>query len=141
MMRDLRDRHDVETMVGEFYERAFADPLIGPIFTEIAVMDLGHHLPIMCDFWETVLFRAGKYKRNAFQLHVALNDKFPLEQEHFDRWLEIWVANVDESFAGQKAEAAKTQARRIAYSIHRRLHASSRRENESVSPRSVQAGL
>ncbi len=138
MTRDVADRQDIETVVDGFYRRAFADPLIGPIFTDIAVMDLDHHLPIMCDFWETVLFRAGKYQRNAFKLHVALHEKFPLEQEHFDRWLEIWIANIDENFAGQKVELAKTQARRIAASIHRRLSGRSGSEFESVRTRSAQ---
>lgn len=135
MMRDLQDRNDVESLVDQFYRRAFADPLIGPIFTDIAEMDLEHHLPIMCDFWETVLFRAGKYKRNAFRHHVALNDAFPLTQEHFDRWLRIWVANVDEEYAGEKAELAKTQARRIAMSIHRRIQGRSGREFEAATTR------
>ena len=127
----------MEVTVADFYRRTFADPLIGPIFTDIAKMDLDHHLPIMCDFWETVLFRAGKYKRNAFHLHVALNEKFPLAEEHFDRWLEIWVANVDEKWAGEKAQLAKTQARRIARSICRRLQNRSGSEFETLSTRSA----
>jgi hemoglobin len=67
MLHDLRDRADIGDLVGEFYRRAFADPLIGPIFTDVAKMDLDHHLPIICDFWETVLFNAGLYRRNALQ--------------------------------------------------------------------------
>ena len=29
--------------------------------------DLSAHLPVMCDFWETVLLRAGRYRRNALR--------------------------------------------------------------------------
>lgn len=134
-MRDLRDRSDIEGMVGEFYRRAFADPLIGPIFTDVAEMDLDRHLPIMCDFWETVLFRAGLYLRNALQVHLVLNALFPLRQEHFERWLAIWVANIDEHFAGEKAELAKVQATRIAGSIHRRVRGRSGSEFETLSTR------
>lgn len=54
--RDLADRRDVERLVTAFYLRAFADPLIGPVFTEVARMDLDAHMPVMCDFWESVLF-------------------------------------------------------------------------------------
>ena len=121
MTRDLQDRSDIRDLVDGFYRRAFADPLIGPIFTEVAKLDLDHHLPIMCDFWETVLFNAGLYRRNALQLHLALNARHPLRPEHFDRWLELWIANVDEHFRGQKAELAKLQAQRIAGSISRRM--------------------
>lgn len=125
MITDLRDRSDIDLLVEAFYRRAFVDPLIGPIFTDIARMDLDHHLPIMGDFWETVLFRAGLYRRNALQLHLALNEKAPLEEQHFARWLALWKANVDEHFAGEKAELAKVQAERIAGSIHRRVQSDS----------------
>jgi hemoglobin len=135
MTRDLRDRADIRDLVAEFYRRAFADPLIGPIFTDVAKMDLEHHLPIMCDFWETVLFGAGLYRRNALQLHVALHARHPLSPEHFERWLELWIANVDEHFRGEKAELAKTQARRIAGSISRRLQGRSGSEFETIATR------
>jgi truncated hemoglobin YjbI len=132
MLSDLTGRADVQVLVESFYLRAFDDPLIGHIFTDVAHMDLAHHLPIMCDFWETVLFQAGLYRRNALALHVALNEKFPLSQAHFDRWLELWIENVDEKFAGEKAELAKTQARRIAGSIHRRVQGRSGSEFEAL---------
>jgi hemoglobin len=129
---DLADRDDVRLLVEEFYRSAFRDPLIGPIFTEIARMDLEHHLPIMCDFWETVLFQAGLYRRNALQLHFALNARFPLQQEHFARWLQLWTATVDAHFIGEKAELAKAQAGRIAGSIHRRIRGRSGSDFETL---------
>lgn len=119
--RDLADRADVARLVESFYLRAFDDPRIGPIFTEVARMDLAHHLPIMCDFWETVLFQAATYRRNPFALHAALDARHPLGADDFEHWLAIWDANVDAQFAGPVAERAKTQARRIAASIRRRL--------------------
>ncbi|WP_199727269.1 group III truncated hemoglobin [Cryobacterium tepidiphilum] len=138
---DLQNRDDVYGLVKEFYRRAFADELLGPIFTEIAHMDLDHHMPIMCDFWETVLFRAGLYRRNTLALHLNLNKKVLLTGEHFDRWLSIWVRNVDEHFAGEKAELAKLQARRIAGSIHRRLQGQSGSEFGSIHSRSAYAAM
>ncbi len=135
---DLRDRNDVYTLVNDFYRRAFADDLLGPIFIDVAQMDLAHHLPIICDFWETVLFRAGLYKRNALAMHVSLNARAPLTTEHFDRWLEIWGSTVDENFAGEKAELAKVQAARIAGSMNRRLRGRSGSDFETISTRSVE---
>lgn len=130
--RDIRDRSDVAELVESFYGRVFNDPLIGHIFTDIAKLDLNHHLPIMCDFWETVLFRAGLYRRNALKLHQNLNNKFPLQREHFARWLELWCTTVDETFAGEKAELAKLQATRIAGSIHRRIQGRSGSDFETL---------
>ena len=135
MTRDLQDRSDISDLVVAFYRRAFADPLIGPIFTDVAKLDLEHHLPIMCDFWETVLFNAGLYRRNALQLHLALDARHPLEPEHFARWLGLWVANVDAHFRGETAELAKIQAQRIAGSISRRMQGRSGSEFETISTR------
>ena len=120
-MHDLANRGDVEQLVVAFYETAFRDPLIGPIFTDVARRYLAAHLPIMCDFWETVLFRSGAYRRNALQVHVALHARHPLADEHFARWLELWDATVDSHFAGTVADRAKLQAARIAGSMQRRL--------------------
>jgi len=78
---------------------------------------LEHHLPIIGDFWETLLFRTGNYqrhKRNPLQIHGELNLKTPLRVEHFRRWLEIFRQTVDELFAGERAEFAKLRAEAIA---------------------------
>jgi truncated hemoglobin YjbI len=120
-VEDLGDRTDVDSLVRAFYRAAFADPLIGPIFTDIAKMDLAHHLPIIGDFWQTVLFGSAVYRRNALRIHQVLNTRVHLGQPEFDRWLSIWKATVDAHFAGPIAERAKLQASRIAGSMQRRL--------------------
>ncbi len=121
MTRDLIDRSDVEALVSAFYGDAFADPLIGPIFTDVARVDLSRHLPVMCDFWETVLFGTGAYRRNALQVHMVLNARVRLEAEHFARWLDLWEGAVRQRFAGDRADRAVLQAHRMARSIERRL--------------------
>ncbi|PRA97721.1 group III truncated hemoglobin [Microbacterium sp. MYb64] len=120
-MADIRDRDDILVLVRTFYETAFQDPLIGRIFTDVARMDLDHHLPIMGDFWESVLFQAGGYHRNALALHSAVNAKHPLTAEHFDRWMLLWNTTVDDLHEGPVADAAKQQAERIGLSMQRRL--------------------
>ncbi|WBB67694.1 group III truncated hemoglobin [Micromonospora sp. WMMD812] len=121
MRRDIADRADLVLVISDFYARAFADGLLGHIFVEVAKMDLAAHLPIMCDFWETVLFRTGGYRRNALALHVDLHRVAPLEPEHFARWLQLWRATIDDRHEGPHAERAKIQAERIAWSMQRRL--------------------
>lgn len=119
--QDILDRDDIGALVTAFYLRAFADELLGPIFVDIAQMDLPAHLPVMCDFWETVLLRAGSYHRDALRPHLALNARVELTPAHFTRWLALWSATVDERHYGPTAELAKVQATRIAGSIGRRL--------------------
>jgi hemoglobin len=120
-VRDVADRADIEELVDAFYRAVFADPLIGPIFTEVARVDPQRHFPVMYDFWDTVLFGTGSYRRNALQAHLALNARHPLEEAHFARWLELWGRTLDERFAGPHVERAKLQAGRIAGSIGRRV--------------------
>jgi hemoglobin len=118
---DIATSDDITALVVDFYERAFADDLLGPVFVDVARLDLAAHLPVICSFWETVVLRAGTYRRNALQVHVDLHERFPLTPEHFGRWLELWASTVDDHYAGEKAEFAKTQATRIAWSMSRRL--------------------
>ncbi|WP_063741276.1 group III truncated hemoglobin [Saccharothrix syringae] len=119
--RDLGGREDALAVVTEFYRRAFDDALLGPVFRDVARLDLPAHLPVMADFWATVLFRAGTYRGNLLSVHAALDERAPLTAAHFTRWLALWTATVDELFAGEKADLAKSQAERIAASVVRRL--------------------
>jgi len=118
---DIRDRDDIAVLVRAFYGSAFEDPLLGPVFTDIAQMDLDAHMPVICDFWESALLTPGIYRRNALQVHVDLHDKAHLTPEHFGRWVDLWHATVDAHFQGEVADRAKEQGSRIAWSMSRRL--------------------
>jgi hemoglobin len=117
MKKDIETRSDIDLLMRDFYERALADDLIGFIFTDVAHLDLGAHLPIIGDFWEAILFRSGGYHqrgRNPLQVHGALNEKVRLLPEHFDRWLEIFTKTVDERYCGEMSDFLKLRARAIA---------------------------
>jgi hemoglobin len=117
MNKDIENREDIDELMRAFYKRAIADDVIGFIFTDVAKLDLEHHLPIIGDFWETLLFRTGDYSkhgRNPLQVHGELNEKTPLRREHFTRWLEIFAETVDRKFAGDTAEFIKMRAGAIA---------------------------
>ncbi len=118
---DIASRADLDVLLRRFYTAAFADPLIGPFFTEIAGTDLDVHLPRITDFWERALFRSADYRRNAFAPHAALHSARPLTAEHFGRWVQLWHATVDGLHQGPNAERAKAQGERIAVAMLRRL--------------------
>jgi hemoglobin len=130
-MADIRSRHDIELLLRHFYGRAFDDPLLADPFSELKAGGLESHLAVMCDFWETVLFRAGRYRGNALVVHRRLHDRHPLHDEHFTRWLQLWVGAIDDLYAGPAADRAKLQATRIAGSMHRRLNGCVTAELES----------
>ena len=117
MKRDIENREDIDELMRAFYADAMRDDVIGYIFTDVAKLDLNHHLPIIGDFWETMLFQTGAYAkhgRNPLQVHGALSDKEPLTLEHFTRWLEIFTSKIDGLFEGERADFLKLRANAIA---------------------------
>jgi hemoglobin len=119
--RDIESRADCERLVRAFYGRALEDPIIGFIFVDVAKLDLEAHVPRLTSFWETVLLGAQSYGGGAFRPHAQLHAKVRLRRGHFERWLALWRGTVDELFAGDRAELAKTHALRVAHAFHRRL--------------------
>jgi hemoglobin len=118
---DIESREDCEALVRAFYARAFADPLIGWLFTDVAKLDLEKHVPRIASFWETILLGAQSYGGGAFRPHAELHFKAPLRLAHFQRWVVLWRETVDARFAGERAELAKAHAERVAAAFHRRL--------------------
>jgi hemoglobin len=112
--QDIRNRHDIELLIRSFYEKVKSNEKIGYIFNDVAKVDWEHHLPIMYDFWENVLFQTGTYSRNAIAVHKQLNQLTPLNREHFNEWLTLWKETVDELFVGDNAELIKQRATSIA---------------------------
>jgi hemoglobin len=109
-MRDIETRSDIEKLMQSFYEKVLKDDVIGFIFTDVARLDLKHHLPIITDFWENVLFNTGVYSRNAMAPHFNLNAKIKFQPQHFERWLKLFCETVNENFSGARADLAITRA-------------------------------
>lgn len=112
--KDIGSRDDIEHFLRAFYERVKSDPVIGMIFTDVAKIDWEHHIPVITDFWETILLDNPVYKKNAMEVHYALNRKYPLTKEHFDTWLTLFITTLDSMFCGEKAALATQRARSIA---------------------------
>jgi hemoglobin len=119
MKHDIETRADLELLLTEFYKIATTDAEIGHHF---AGLDLTTHLPVIVDFWEKVMFGKQVYFGNPLFVHQKLNEKSPLELEHFRRWVKIFSQTIDKFFAGDAAENAKLRAKMIAHSLHQRIH-------------------
>ena len=117
MRSDIEDRKDIELLINRFYQKVRQDKTLDYIFDDIAKVDWKNHMPIMYDFWENTIFHNGKYKGNAMQPHLDLNEKINLTKDHFDQWLHIFKNTVDELFEGENAHNAKTRAISIATMI------------------------
>jgi len=111
---DIQSRKDIELLINSFYNKVKRDATIGFIFNDIARVNWEQHLPVMYNFWETLLLNATSYRNNAMEVHYSLNRKVPLNETHFQRWLELFSETVDELFSGKIAISAKTKAKSIA---------------------------
>jgi hemoglobin len=115
--RDIENRDDIDRLMVGFYTAALADEKIGYIFKDVAKLDLKSHLPVIGDFWETILFQNGvyaKYGRTPLIVHGELSEKTRLLFDHFTRWLELFEAAVDGDFEGPNADFIKSRAHAIA---------------------------
>lgn len=110
MIQDITNRQDVEQLVNTFYDKVKADATIGHIFHTIIGEDWSHHLPIMYNFWETVLLGKAGYVGNPIKKHIDLDKQIPLEKAHYDKWQALWNETVDTLFAGPIADDAKYKA-------------------------------
>ncbi len=114
MKHDIRNREDIRLLMERFYDKLLADESISYLFTDVAKINLDEHFPVLVDFWDSILFQADTYQKNAMKPHVDLHQQSPLEAHHFKTWLGYFIATVDEFFDGEKAELARQRATSIA---------------------------
>ncbi|MBL7916240.1 MAG: group III truncated hemoglobin [Bacteroidia bacterium] len=114
MKPDIQNRQDISEIVHTFYDQVKIDKEIGFFFSEIIPVDWDHHLPIMIDFWENIVFNTGNYKGNPMPAHIALHQKSAMKPEHFNRWIELFTKTVDDLFEGKNATTIKQRAMSIA---------------------------
>lgn len=114
MKKDIAGREDLLVLVTRFYEKLLADNSISYIFTDVAKIDLSHHLPVLVNFWDSILFQSDTYHKNAMQPHMALHRQSPLLKSHFETWLRYFKETVDELFTGDNAYIIKERATSIA---------------------------
>lgn len=113
-MKKLETRQDIEDLVNGFYMKVQGDDKIGFFFTDVAKVDWSHHLPKMYSFWETLLFGQISYKGNPMAIHFPINAEVPMEKFHFEQWIALWTATVEENFSGEMADLAIYKAKNIA---------------------------
>ncbi len=119
MKRDIETRADIERLLQDFYGSAMADSKIGHHFERL---NLAHHLPMIANFWEKILFGNPVYFNNPLSFHQVLHAHSPLLPEHFGHWVSIFTETVDHLFQGETADLAKSRANAIADVLSQKLN-------------------
>ena len=112
--KDIESRGDLEKMLETFYKKVFKDDLISHFFIEVVPLNLDTHIPVITDFWESVLLDGRGYRKNVMEIHLNISEKSKINKEHLDRWVKIFSETVDDLFEGAKASLAKQRAASIA---------------------------
>lgn len=99
-MKSIATRADVDQLVHSFYDQAIQDELLAPHFEEV---NFDEHMPRMVDFWCLLLLDEPGYSANVIQKHVGMQ----LEKAHFDRWVNLFIQNLESQFEGEKVNLAK----------------------------------
>ncbi len=117
MKNDISNIEDIKILVDSFYGKVRENEKLKDIFNN-KIQDLWpEHLEKMYRFWQTILLDDHTYHGSPFLPHANL----PVNKEHFDQWLELFFATVDEHFMGGKAERAKWQGQRMAEMFHSKI--------------------
>ena len=110
-MRDIQTKEDIAEIVASFYGDLMKDELLSDFFTRVVRLDLEVHLPVITNFWASVLLHDMSYRGNVMVKHIELHAKKPIEDQHFDRWLNTWIKHVERAHKGPIADEAIKRAR------------------------------
>ncbi len=113
--RQLNTREDIELLVQTFYSKVMKDVILVPFFMHL---DFSVHLPKMVDFWCFVLIGTTGYTTNVIEKHLHM----PLQNDHFDHWINLFNKTLDELFVGENVETAKQRALVIAWTTKSKLN-------------------
>jgi len=113
-MPDIDSRERLDQFIESFYAKVLLDPVLAPIFLDIASIDLSVHLPHIGDYWAKLLLKDTNYQRHTMNIHRELHSKNPLTEKDFQRWLALFVETADEMYEGENTERAKRIATSIA---------------------------
>ncbi|MCV9926584.1 group III truncated hemoglobin [Flavobacterium sp. LS1R49] len=116
-IHDITTIEDIKLLVNTFYDKVQKDTYIGVIFNEKIQKRWPEHLEKMYKFWQTILLEQHTYSGSPFPPHKHL----PVDQSHFDRWMEIFTETVDSLFKGIVAEEAKVRAANMAYMFNYKI--------------------
>ena len=125
MLIELNNRAAIKKMVTSFYNNIREDAVLNPIFNNHLFNDelWEHHFEKLTDFWESILHHKNSYDGQPGPIHlwVDMQANYKIKQPHFDRWLDLWRANIKNNFYGESADRAIIVAESLAKNFHSKM--------------------
>lgn len=119
-MTKLTQDH-IKNLVTHFYSKVQKDDLLGPIFNDVAQVDWDHHIPLICQFWNTIMLKTNEYKGNPYMKHMMLGKQTHIQDIHFARWLELFKEEAKKHLPPEATEEIVSKATMIAKALKQGL--------------------
>lgn len=111
----------IDAFVDAFYDRVLVDPLLAPLFIEVARIELSEHLPRIKAYWRKMLLGDSDYRRHMMRQHREVNAQRKFSDEHYQRWLYLFEQTLQKHPLGPLSERALGLARRVAGNMRQNL--------------------
>ena len=72
--QDLDCRAQIHDLVVHFYRELVFDPILAPVFDDVAEVDWAVHMPRLTDYWCRVLLRQPGYDGALLAAHQRVQD-------------------------------------------------------------------
>ncbi|CAN5406240.1 truncated hemoglobin Ctb [soil metagenome] len=110
-------KENIKKLVTHFYQKVQNDEILGPVFNDVAKVEWAHHIPLICQFWNSIMLKTNEYHSNAYRKHVLLGEKTKLTEAHFAQWLLIFQEEAFKHLPVQAAQLITDKAVMIANSL------------------------
>lgn len=116
MLATKVNRTNIEKMVRTFYAMLIKDDIVGPFFIKTLGTDLkndkwNEHYIVLDNFWLMLMTGEKSYKGDPFLPHVSIGQ---LNEETFDRWLELFNKHVHQHYVSDIAKKFNQRAEILA---------------------------
>ncbi len=118
---DLDSPQHIRAFLTLFYDGLLSDPVLAPLFLDVAGIDLRVHLGHIQAYWEKLLLKSDGYHRHTMNIHRALHAKRRLSEADFDRWLGFFRETLEAHFNGPYADRALQIAGHIAANMKEQI--------------------
>lgn len=123
MKQGIFSRKDIKQLIIKFYDKLLVDEKMIPFFIAIVKENqLEHHLEIITDFWNDIIFDTVSYSNNVMQKHLDKNAFIRFKKEHFTLWVSYFLETIDTYFIGENSERMKSRALSIAMVMQLKLN-------------------